>query len=223
MFTCYTTSEHFKCISWSSCLAACLVCFLNKRYVFVALQRSTWAVNRGHIFLSHIYMQPTKMIPKWKPLWSEMILLIIKDDCKCNRWQGFIWSFIAVIFIPWTLSGFFFLIFARSEYFLALWHAYIRAPFMDEFLASFPKIWLWTISDAHALLDFNWFLLFQVFKNTWYSIIAVILWTLTYPLHWLNFFPTHFLLVELIELFFSDTPAIHWQWSPFSATPVLYW
>ena len=114
----------------------------------------------------------------------------------------------------------FFSIFARSEYFLALWHAIHSCSihgwwhqffgFPRSAYISFSRIWLSTISDAHAFLDFNWFLLFKVFKNTWYNIIAVILRTHTYPLHWLNFFPRPFSTSGAHWIIFSGTSALYW-------------
>ena len=166
------------------------------------------------------------MNPKWKPIWSGMILLLIKDDCKCSRWQGFIWSLIAFIFIPWTPNvhnfldfsfllnlrqiGIFSRIVARNTFVLHSWMMTSVFGFPKSAYISFSRIWLWTISDAHAFLDFNWFLLFKVFKNTWYNIIAVILRTHTYPLHWLNFFPRPFSTSGAHWIIFSGTSALYW-------------
>ena len=161
----------------------------------------------------------------WKPIWSGMILLLIKDDCKCSRWQGFIWTLIAVIFIPWTpyvhnFLDFYFLlnlrqigifsrIVARNAFVLHSWMMTSVFGFPKSAYISFSRIWLWTISDAHAFLDFNWFLLFQVFK--------------THKQHYSSNTANAYIPIALIELFpqpFSTSGA---HWIIFSGTSALYW
>ena len=114
---------------------------------------------RSYIYFAHIcIMQPTKMIPNWKPIWSGMILLLIKDDCKCSRWQGFIGSLIAVIFIPWTPNvhnfldfsfllnlrqiGIFSRIVARNTFVLHSWMMTSVFGFPRSAYISFSRIWL---------------------------------------------------------------------------------
>ena len=151
----------------------------------------------------------------WKPIWSGMILLLSKmivsvaDDRVLSdpSLQSFSYHERLMYTTFWIFL--FFSIFARSEYFLALWHTSVFG-FPKSAYISFSRIWLSTISDAHAFLDFNWFLLFQVFKNTWCNIIAVILRTHTYSLHWLNFFPRPFSTSGAHWIIFSGTSALYW-------------
>ena len=161
----------------------------------------------------------------WKPIWSGMILLLSKmivsvaDDRVLSDPSLHSFSYHERLMYTTFWIFLFFSIFARSEYFLALWHAMHSCSFhgwWHQFLAS-PRVHIFRFlgfdfqlfqMHMHFLISIDSY--FFKYSKHISNIIAVILRTHTYPLHWLNFFPSHFLLVELIELFFSGTSALYW-------------
>ena len=147
------------------------------------------------IYIFRTYMQLTKMIPKWKPIWSGMILLLSKmivsvaDDRVLSDPSLHSFSYHERLMYTTFWIFLFFSIFARSEYFLALWHAMHSCSihgWWHQFLAS-PRVHIFRFlgfdfqlfqMHMHFLISIDSY--FFKYSKHISNIIAVILRTHTY-------------------------------------------